>query len=225
MFGFIAHDEPPDVKAMFSEAVPASLHEFGADLLFFFPWGRLGIQRKTVPDDLLASLEDGRLQQNIEAMKKLELGVFIWEGEFRYNRDGNVLSGPVARRYTKLQVANLERSIRYAHGLHVEHSHMLHDTHRVVMEMVEFLAQPSHLGLHRRPSPAWDWGVPTDQEQVVWFYQGIPGIGPGRARALVKRFPKPVDLALATVEDIQEIQGIDSTAKRIYMFLTRQGAS
>lgn len=219
---FIAYNEPAERKNLFPEAIVVDLDPFGADIMAYFQWGRLGIQIKRVPEDFIASLEDGRLQREIEALKKLEVGIILGEGSFTWGPNNRLRIGSVERRYTKLEIENLLRSLSYIHGLKVEQSRNLQDTRRVVMELFDFLGKRDHLSLHRRPSPVWDWGVPTPQEQVVWFYQGIPDIGPVRAKALAQAFPNPAALCDASPRDVKKLKGFSSTAEKVWQFLHAQ---
>ena len=67
--------------------------QHGADVLVVVAGrGKLALQRKTFPDDFLASLEDGRLARELAGLSRTQCPVLIVEGRPQWTADGHLLA-------------------------------------------------------------------------------------------------------------------------------------
>jgi len=215
----ITTNEPQKIKELFEDRVEIPMN---FDLLVYTSRGPIPLERKKIPDDLLASVSDGRLARELIAMREVSrFYIVILHGRFTYKRDGELVMR--GRKWTKTGVTNLLRTIQYVEGAFLEYAETDEELVQVVNEVQRYFDEKHHLSLRVRPSLDSNWLKPTRTEQVRYFYDGIPGIGPIGAKSLEKKYPNPMDLYAVGVEDIMEISGFGRTlSKGVYNFL-REG--
>ena len=93
--------------------------QHGADALSVVSGrGKLAIQRKSFPDDLLASIDDGRLARELAMLARTEYPVLLVEGRPQWTADGHLMAS-WASRWTRQQLRNLLRSVWLIHGVMV----------------------------------------------------------------------------------------------------------
>ena len=212
--------EPVELRKALQATNNPLCEEKGADILAPTGQGLLGIQRKVVPSDFLASLEDGRLARELPLLSNgVDFPVLLIEGTFIYGRDGRLIVDGRPTRYSRDGITNLLRSVSYAQGIRVEHSGSLIETPDVVNGLVDYLSH-DHVSLLKRPKLQGLWGKPNINEQLCYFYQGIQGVGVVLAHCLAKEFPNPADLVAASPDDLKALPQIGKQrAERIYLFL------
>jgi len=164
-------------KAM-SHTLP---EQHGADVLVVAPGkGRLAIQRKTFPDDLLASLEDGRLAREMALLSRTECPVLVIEGQPQWTADGHLMA-PWASRWTQAQLRNLLRSVWWVHGVAVEYTSNIEDTAKAVLEIESWFRKEVHRSLLSRPKRVSrdSWGTSSRRDFALFLSSGPAG---GRQR-------------------------------------------
>jgi len=216
----ISPSEPGELRDALDATSSPLCEEKGADILAPTGKGLLGIQRKEVPSDFLASLEDGRLTRELPLLSKgVDFPILLLEGMFMYDSDDCLRVGGYPTRYKRLGIKRLLRSAFYCHGVYVEHSGDLSETPTVVKELIDYFSH-EHTSLFTRPKLQGLWGKPTPKEQISYFYQGLPGVGVVLAQTLTKIFPKPADLIAASLDDLKAIPQVGKQrAARIHRFL------
>ena len=79
---------PTEPKQLRDLGTTSSIPEnHGADFLIVAQKRRIGVQRKQFPGDLLASLNDGRLYNQIPHLSELDHALLIVEGHGRWTDD------------------------------------------------------------------------------------------------------------------------------------------
>ena len=219
----ITTNEPMMIKKLFLDRVETPMN---FDMLLYTRKGKLPIERKKAPGDLLASVTDGRLGREIQAMRQeSQFYVVLLHGVIRYHRDGTVVMyGNKGRGWTKKGVRNLLRSLQLVEGCFIEQADNDRELVKVVDELQTYFDNwDKHLSLKTRPNLQTNWLIPNRMEKVIYFYSGLPGISAIRAKALAERFVSPLDLYKASIEDIMSLSGIGKgIANAIYTFL-REG--
>ena len=187
------------------------------DFQLFTKRGIVAVERKFFPDDLIASVRDGRLAKECAAMRQNAQFCFvIKEGRGRYTRDGKLKIGNKPSSWTRSGVRNLLRSIRFVEGAGIEESANIKDTIEILKELQRYFDNPTHVGIRVRPSFESNWPVPVYEERFVYWLQGCgQGISIIRARAIAKEFKNPLEIATAymdgTLHDrLTSISGIGS---------------
>ena len=196
--------------------------ELPFDFLLYTNKGAVSGERKTFPDDFIASAKDGRLAKELAAMREqTEYRIVILEGSPRYTYEGMLRIGNRPSSWSKAGIRNLIRSIRYVEGADVEWSENIHETVTILKELQKYFDTEKHLSLRIRPRFESDWYIPVYGERFVYWLQGCgPGISVVRAKAISKVFKTPMELFTASIEDIQSVPGIGGkTANSIYNFL------
>jgi len=192
--------EPESIKRMLEgRGLQHSLPEkYGADFLIPCNGLKVAVQRKT-GEDLLASLEDGRLMLEVALMRTADVAVLVVEGEVP----------PPGSRYTKEQVRNLLRSA-YHRGVRVEHTSSPADTVEALLEMERYYSKDSHLSMITRPKTAArdEWYRRTNREWAIFILQGFPGIGPTLAQEIFDYFGRVPLKWDCTKEEMMRVPGL-----------------
>ena len=221
----ITTNEPKRIRNLFSDKVEIPM---GFDMMLYTESGPIGIERKHVPDDFLGSVQDGRLNREIQAMRQeTQVQIVLLHGRMYFDRSGALRTWrrrpqryTQGRPWTRKGIENLKRTIKYVEGCYIEEARNNAELVQVVNDLQVYFDQKYHLSIKSRPSIRTDWIVPTYAEQVAYFYDGLPEIGVIGARKFYEHFPCPLDLFGASIEQIMEIRGIGkSTATAIYNFL------
>jgi ERCC4-type nuclease len=224
----ISPAEPREIKGRFENVIESGIcEERGADFIALIKKDAgtisVGIQRKLIPEDLMASIDDGRLNKELALMKNsFTIKVLMLEGMFLYNSEG-MLSSAKSRfpyRFNRKAVRNLLRSVSLQFGVHVEFTDNHQDTCESIMDFVEYLGEKKHQSLYTRPGPSFEWNKPTLKDRALYWVQGFPGISVGRGEALFKHFSTPLALCNACKDELRDVDGIGKkTSEAIFDFL------
>jgi ERCC4-type nuclease len=214
----VSPTEPREIQLL--GRVSSLPEKYGVDVLLSARGRLVGVQRKTFPEDYLASLEDGRLQKELMLMQRLDAAVLLLEGQPTW--DGQNLVG---RRYTRQQLRTALWSIQLAHGVYVERSDSLEDTCMALAWLETWLRKRRHVGLMRRPKARDAWGGRVrGQGQALHILQGLPGVGPVLAQAILKHFGGIPLTWTCSQQELEQVTGIGpKTARRLYVIFERGG--
>jgi len=216
----ITSNEPKDIRELFKDRIE---YLMPYDIQLYTSSGLVCIERKKVPGDLLASVDDGRLGREISAMREqTDLRIILLQGIIKYRNDGTVVTGRrrLKREWTRKGIRNLRRTWEYVEGCYTEYADSKRELVNIVAEIQGYFDKGKHLGLKTRPGLQNNWIFPPRADRVMWFYQGLPGISVSRARTLYEQFPNPFELYEASLEDILGISGFGKVlASGIYNFL------
>jgi len=168
----------------------------------------MGIQRKTYPDDLIASLDDGRLARELPLLARTEYPLLIAEGEPMWTADGHLMQS-WSSRWTKQQLRNLLRSVWRVHGVMVERTTDINDTVSAVLELEEWFKKDTHQSLLTRHKHNKDsWGLANNREMARFLLQGFPGVGGTLACEIFDTFSCiPLQWSISK-EELMEVPGI-----------------
>lgn len=215
----ISPTERDAVELSDGDGLRSSMPEkYGSDFLILSSDIRCGIQRKKFPEDLLASVADGRLMRELMQMTELDMAFLVTEGLPSYTSDGHLVNADYSR-WTRDGVENLLLSVRLLYGVHVLWSRDTRDTVRIVKQLEDYLRSGLHRSLLTRPKASVmkdSWGEFDAYKWGMFFLQGLPGIGPGKAEAIIKACSGVPLQWTINREDFLRIPGIDKgTAKRV----------
>jgi ERCC4-type nuclease len=217
---FIAPTEPPRLREI---GVTSSIPEtYGVDVYWESELGKIGIQRKVFPDDFLSSVfgKDGRLYREFPMMQALDHRVLLLEGREQWTTSGALIRVRNGGRWawSRTQHRNYLHSVSYLFNVEIAHSDNLADTIEFVSEMRLWSDKRGHPSLIHRPNPAPDspWGSISNKAWLSHFLQGIDGIGPKVAEAIIDHFGGiPFTLSVSEAE-LKEVPGVGpKLAKKI----------
>ena len=216
-------------KALGEEAMVSPIPELkGADILIYSESGLVGVQRKEVPHDFIASFTDGRMARAIALLKQnCTFQRVVGEKRFRYYPDTTVDMGryrggkPIKTGFTKKHVKGMVNDIEFVHGVMVDWTDDLEDTVLYLRSMRSFLAGKTHTGLYSRPSAKGLWNIPTSKDIELWLLQSFPGIGPATADAIIQHFGGEVPLKwTCTFEELCKVKNVTvSKARELWEYL------
>lgn len=163
------------------------------------------VERKTAID-FVASIIDRRLFEQVAKMVSgFETAILVLEGDVYTTRSGIApvaLDGALSWLVTLSGVAVLPSS-------GVEHSARLiatiarHAQHGLGYEIPLRHAKPKHLDV-----------------QQQYLIEGLPGVGPGRAKSLLAHFGSPGKLFSATLDELRAVRGVgEKAAQTIHQVL------
>lgn len=209
----IAPTEPAAFKAI-ADVVSMAPERMGADALWSSnSWGMVGVQRKEYRD-LVASVADGRLAREVAQMQRLGLAVLMVEGRVRFASNGEIVDSYM--RWTRSQHRSLLRSVQ-AKGIWVEATDNVADTVEAVQDLRRWADKARHNSLDRRPKPAGAWGKASERDFALHLLQGVDGVGPVVAEAILDRFGKVPWAWECSHEDLLAVPGVGpGVAKKLW---------
>lgn len=187
--------------------VSSTPEKYGADFLILGHGGlRVGIQRKEI-SDLIASIYDGRVERELYQLKKLDVGIWIIEGELRWTSDGQLLSQG-RRTYTRGMHLGVLSSLSW-NGYWTLSSTSTTDTIAVLSSLNQWFLKPHHGSLSARPSAKRNsnLGAVDKQDEMIHIMQGFPGVGYEKAKLIVESY-KGLPFSLITDPPLINLRGI-----------------
>lgn len=193
----VSPTEPASIRQL--GTVSPVPERFGADVLVLSPCLRAGVQRKRT-DDLEASLRDGRLARELALMQRLDLRAVVVEGP-------DVLGG------TRLR--GILFSLQFVHGCAVIRTADEFESAEALADLARWLAKRRHGSLLTRPKRG-----ATGPDLALHFLQGLPGVGPGLAQAILDTFGRVPMRWDCSSEDLARVPGIGPRrARQLIRFL------
>lgn len=195
--------------------------KYGCDFLIVARGLRTGVQRKKFPNDLLASLSDGRLYQQVHQMVALDRAVIVLEGYGKWTMDGELMD---FQQFTKRQLYSLIASLAFEFGIEVLMVRDMRETIEFLESLESWAKKEKHQSLRSRPGPAKDsWGQVGIREVGIHLLQSFPGMGPELAGRVYDHFQGvPLSWDFNGADKLTEVQGIGKAkAESIYMALEK----
>lgn len=201
----ISPAEPPAIRNAFPDAeLSLRTEALGVDFLFATRIGLVGVQRKEY-SDLLASVTGDRLYRELLLMKRLDMGIFLIEGRPQWTNDGHLISR-YAKLWTFQQHVGLLMSIQSS-GFLIHYASGLQESILFLSALPKYLEKDQHTSLLSRPKPQTSWGVKTDRDWGIHWWQSHDGIGPIVAGNLYDALGVPVQWT-CTEKDLAKVKGI-----------------
>jgi Fanconi anemia group M protein len=179
-----------------------------------------GVQRKTIPNDLIASVMDGRLQRELAMALNsgVDVRILLLEGPRRFNADG-FMYDKVPRfhsGWTEKEFNNLLRSVTLQFGVICEFSENIEASIECLRSWIDYLGR-RHVSLFTRPKIRSEWNTRlTVEQQKSFILQGFPGISATLAERILKHFGGLPLKWTCTEEELTEVHGIGKlTAKKL----------
>lgn len=220
----ISPTEPAQLRLLGRTSPVPERH--GCDFMVLGKRGRLGIQRKQFPGDLLSSLADGRLYQQVHMMDRLASRVLIVEGYGKWDHDGRLLD---IAAFTRNQLHGLLFSLAFEFGLVPFVVKDMDGTREILTGLDSWWKKESHQSLQRRPGPAKTdgWGQVTNRDFGLHLLQSFPGIGSELAGRMWDHFKGvPIRWDVEGPEALAQVSGIGKgKAEKMWAVLAREGGN
>lgn len=195
----VSPTEPPSLRAIGTTTMFPE--KYGCDVIWRIHAddkdraGWVGVQRKEV-SDLLASIRDGRLGQQLRQMAGCRIALVIIEGKWRWSTDGELIeqraSSQNTRPWTRKQIAGVLWSIQ-SKGAWVYFTESLGETIDAVRMFHDWSGKDSHSGLESRTGPEGDsWGRVGYEDWQRHLLMGLPGIGGELASRILDQVGMPI---------------------------------
>lgn len=179
----------------------------GVDFAFSARGRWSGAQRKEIKD-FVASVNDGRLRQEVQQMAgaDLEYKLLIIEGSVRWSMDGALLSDKFGASWTREQHIRQLLSVQDA-GVFVLSSSDTADTARVLLDFQGWVRKGDHTSLRGRGAMVSAWGTKDNRDYQLHILTSLPGIGLELATRILDSIGMIVGLR-ATREQLLEVPGL-----------------
>jgi ERCC4-type nuclease len=198
--------------------------DYGVDFLWESELGKVGVQRKQFPSDFLASVHDGRLNREYSMMKELDLAILMLEGQPHWTTDGNLVRERNDKRngWTKTQHRNYCHSVQLR-GIHVVYTDNVGDSIQYLLDLQLWSNKVDHNSLDTRPGPVGSgWARVTNVDYQYHLLQGLPGVGPKLAKAIIDTVGMPFGLYVGK-EELMKVPGMGKgKAENILRVFNRQ---
>jgi ERCC4-type nuclease len=204
----ISPAEPKTLKEL--GTVSSAPERYGADFLISSPiFGLVGIQRKEL-SDLVNSLADDRVSNELIQQKELDTAIWLIEGVAQWSSDQQAMWTRTP--YTLTRHLGFLFSLLFR-GCSLLCTATITESGLLLSQLEKWLSKEKHGGISGRPAPRGEWGAADTDEWRVHFLSGLPGVGPERARAILDHFG---GLPLSLTGDLSAVDGVGKkTSERI----------
>jgi Fanconi anemia group M protein len=158
------------------------------------------IERKTV-QDFISSMINHRLMNQIEELKQYENKLLIIEGiseQELYSEDNTGVNANAIRGFLL--------SILLKHKIPIIFSKNSEDTAKFINVLSKKKEKEINLNAKKKTL--------NKKEQLQFIIEGFPGVGPKKAKKLLKKFESIQNIILASTEDLKEILGTQAEGIR-----------
>ena len=151
------------------------------------------IERKTV-SDFISSIINGRLLKQIEELKQFEKKLLIVEGISEkeiYNDEGIGMNGNAIRGFLL--------SVLLKHKIPILFTKNSEDTAKFIDVLSRKKVKEVKLNSHKK--------ILSKKDQMQFIIEGFQGIGPKKAKELLKKFKTIQNIINASKEDLEKVVG------------------
>lgn len=203
----ISPSEPAHIRAL--GRVSSAPENYGVDILLISRHRRLGLQRKRFPEDLIASIADGRLSDQLTKMADLDRACVVLIGYPAWTRDGELVhKGYGGRQWSFDTIWGTVASIGLEAGVATMWVRDEGEFCDLVGVLEKWNRKEKHSTTRTRSRPkAKGWGV-SQKLQQAHFLQGLPSVGPELAERIVEHFEGIPMRWEVRIEELMEVYGI-----------------
>lgn len=199
---WVSPTEPESLREI-ADVVSMHPEDYGVDALIHGLAHSIGIQRKTIPD-LLSSVGDGRLAEQVAKMHRLDHTIVLIEGRTNWTSEGYLIVNSWGERVSRTSFRKMVLTIRAA-GVHVEFSSDLADTIDWIKVACSWADAHDHSTLKPKGKETrGDWGEKRRDHYRVSVLCSLPGIGPELASRILDEIGWPFELT----GDLMQVKGV-----------------
>lgn len=205
----ISPTEPPIIKQQLGES-SSTPERYGVDIYAENDQGKkLGIQRKEVKD-LIASMNDGRLNKEVLQWGELDYCMLIVEGQLKWT---NTHPAKLVHGYQSLYKPAFDGMLWSIQGMgvYVHFTKDIYETVQASRDWFKWASKPDHNSLFVRKEKMEtrsNWGLIDVKDHQAYFLTGINGIGIKIARRIVDEVGLPFRLDKSKMDKIRGLKGI-----------------
>lgn len=179
----------------------------GVDFAFSARGRWSGAQRKEIRD-FVASVNDGRLRQEVQQMAgaDLEYKLLIIEGSVRWSMDGALISDKFGAEWNREKHIKQLLSVQDA-GVFCLSSSDPADTARVLLDFQGWVRKGDHTSLKGRGPMVAAWGTKDNRDYQLHMVTSLPGIGLELAGRILDTLGMPFGLRV-TREQLIAVPGL-----------------
>lgn len=200
----------------------------GVDFMWLAGGDWYGVQRKVFPEDLEASMADGRLAKELGQITSINQAFLVLEGYGQWTTDGQPM-GEYSR-LTKEAMFGLLTSVALLFDAPTYRVRDQQETIQAIRAIKKWTESKDHQAgrssLDKRPtSPRNKWGTRDSRTWQLHFLQGFDGVGPVQAAALLDHFGEiPMRWTVENSKGFEVVKGIGpKTASMLWDALVGSG--
>lgn len=203
----VSSTEPFNFKTLGQSSIVPE--RYGCDFLIVAGRAKTGIQRKKFPSDLIASLADGRLYEQVHKMAALDRALIVFEGYGKWTLDDELLD---FAQFNKQQFHSLVMSLSFEFGIEVFVVRDMAEMITFLQNIEKWARKDKHMSLRTRPGPKKDsWGQVGIKEIGMHLLQSFPGVGPELSGRIYDHFG---GVPISWDIDIEELLGVPGVGRK-----------
>lgn len=201
----ISPTEPAPLRTLgTTSSVPETV---GVDYLQHSPaLGLVGVQRKEL-NDLVASVQDGRLSKELAQMKRLAISVLLLEGRWQWTSDGYAITNTS---WTRAQHHGLIWSVQLS-GYWIASVETMAESMQWLSLFQKWLEKSTHGSLapsRPKASSTSAWGKADNRDFGIHLLQSFDGVGTGTAASIFDHFGGVPLQWTVNEKELQEVKGV-----------------
>ena len=199
--------EPLHVRSL--GKVSSAPEDYGCDVLISSRHHKLGIQRKVFPDDLIASIGDGRLSDQLTKMASLDRACVILIGYPAWTRDGELVHKSYGgRQWSFDTIWGTVASIGLEAGVATMWVRDEGEFIDLIGVLDKWNRKEKHSTTRTRSRPkAKGWGM-SEEIRQAHFLQGLPDVGPELAERVIAHFGRIPMRWDVSEKEMMEVKGV-----------------
>ena len=201
---FVSPTEPERLRNM-ADRVSMHPEDYGVDVMVHGLAHSIGLQRKTI-SDLVSSLGDGRLAEQVVKMRRLDQTLVVVEGPMRWTNEGELLLNGWGEKLDLQRWRRIQLTLLGA-GVHVVTSTDLEDTAHWITVACRWADSHDHSTL--KPvgkAMRGEWGERRLEHYQMSVLCTVPGIGPELAQRIIEEVGFP--FRLENGHRLNEVKGL-----------------
>lgn len=193
----------PTVLRQMADVVSMHPEDFGADVLVHGIANSVAIQRKEV-NDLLSSLADGRLAEQVVKLQRADLALIVVEGPLHWTLNGELITNGWGESFTRSRWNRMILSLAQAGVVMVE----VQDFAAMIVFVTDacrWADSTDHSTLQPKGRKvANEWGEKRVEHYQLAMLTTLPGVGIELARRIIKEVGFPFTLT-AQLKDVKGV--------------------
>ena len=200
---WVSPTEPPDLRNM-ADVVSMHPEDFGADILIHGVAHSVAIQRKEV-NDLISSLSDGRLAEQVVKLQRADLALILIEGPLHWTTTGDLVTNGWGESVSRLRWDRMLLTLASAGVLVVEVQDYA-ATKDFCTHACKWSDTTDHSTLQPKGSKVQgSWGERRVEHYQLAMLTTMPGIGIELAKRILSTVGFPFTL---NESDLNSVRGL-----------------
>lgn len=199
---WVSPTEPSQLRTM-ADVVSMHPEDYGADILVQGMAAAVAIQRKEV-NDLISSLQDGRLAEQVVKLQRAHLPIILVEGPLHWTADGELITNGWGQTFTRTRWDRMLLTLAQA-GVVLIEVQDFEQTIRFCVNACRWADSDDHSTLRPKGKKVQsEWGEQRVEHYRLAMLTTLPGVGIELARRILSQVGFPFTLK----SGLDEVKGL-----------------